>query len=117
MSIASHQNNLTTIFPLGSLVKWEPLELPAICEQLTDITRNIEIRTRNLEIAIKSIANKDKKSTMEANLNSIVSKWHDNCKRLGAIPIGIYRCKILMASGQIVYWEYPKGLIAPPVNN
>ncbi len=117
MIFATHQNNLTTIFPVGTNVKWQPADLTQVCDQLVGITRNVEMRTRNLEIAIKSIANKDKKLTMETNLNSIVSKWHDNCKRLGAIPIGIYRCKILMSGGQTMYWEYPKGLIAPPANS
>lgn len=113
MTSALHQNNLTTIFPVGSQVKWDSTELSFVCEQLVGITKNVEIRTRNLEIAIKSIANTDKKLSMETNRNNIVSKWHDNCKRLGAIPIGIYRCKILMSGGQTMYWEYPKGLIAP----
>lgn len=67
-------------------------------------------------MAIKSIANKDKKLTMETNLSGIVSKWHDNCKRLGAIPIGMFRCKILMSGGRFLYWEFPKGLIAPPAD-
>jgi len=116
MTSATQHNEITTIFPVGSLIKWDFKELPFVCEQLISITKNVELRTRNLELAIKSMGNKDKKSTMEANLHQIVSKWHDNCKRLGAIPIGMYRCKILMNGGQIMYWEYPKGLIAPPTD-
>lgn len=113
---ALHQYDLTTIFPVDSLVKWEPQELPVVCDQLSSITKSVEIRTRNLQLAIKCVANKDKKLIMETNLNTIISKWHDNCKRLGAVPIGIYRCKILMSGGQTMYWEFPKGLIAPPTD-
>lgn len=117
MTTALHHSHLTTIFPVGTNVQWEPIDVPLICEGLTSITKNVEFRTRNLELAIKSVANKDKKEIMETNLNSIVSKWHDNCKRLGVLPIGVYRCKICMSSGQTLYWEYPKGLIALPPTN
>ena len=114
MASATQHSDIVTIFPLSSLVKWEQEALPIICDQLLTITKNVEHRTRNLELAIKSMGNKDKKTTMENNLNHIISKRHDNCKRLGAIPIGMFRCKILMQCGQIMYWEFPKGLIAPP---
>lgn len=111
MMFAAHYPSMTNIFPVGSQVQWDSQDIELLESHLQAITRAIEPRVKNLELAIKTIANKDKRKTMEVNLNSIVSKWHDHCKRLGATPIGLYRCKIHMKTGQIIYWEFPKGFI------
>ena len=108
-------NNLTTIYPVAATVAWQQQELATLCQQLIHITKSVEFRTKNLQLAIKSIANKDKKTTMENNLSYIFQRWQDNCRRLGVIPIGIFRCKILISNGPNIYWEYPKGLITPPL--
>lgn len=117
MNLVINQPQLTNIFPFGTQVKWDNNDVDTICDQLIGITKNVEFRTRNLELAIKSVANIDKKAVMKKNLNQIFSKWYDNCKRLGVVPIGVYRCKIMMNSGHTMYWEFPSGLIAPPTES
>lgn len=113
MKYAVQHPELTHIFPVQSEIEWNDFDVDRLDHHLTAITRTVEPRVKNLELAIKSIANKDKKKSMENNLNSIVTKWHDHCKRLGTTPIGLYRCKVVMKNGQIIYWEFPKGFIIP----
>jgi len=106
---------MTPTVPLFSLnnenIVWNKDEINDLSGRLSTITRKIDVRVKNLELAIKTIANKDKKNTMEKNLNSILERWYQNCKRLGAIPIGVYRCKIVSDTAKVSYWEYPHGII------
>ena len=119
MNATIERSDIIRIFPLESdNISWKKSELEYLAQRLFYITKKIEVRIKNLELAIKTIANIDKKTAMEKNKDLIIDHWFGNCKRLGATPVALFKCKVHGPNDQILYWEFPHGYVSlPPIKN
>lgn len=120
------ESDLIHIVPLNKKIHYTTIEnLDRISNILLGITKKCEPKIKNLELALKSTGNLDKKKSIELLLNQTLEKWYHHCQRLGGTPVGVFKCKFhlhvklnptkLEPSSEnaefCIYWEYPHGLI------
>ncbi len=95
------------IYPLNSNKTFsedEAYELVNLLSAVTSPSKN-KINAYNSQLELFKGQN-DKADKAQFELNNQISKWSEKVRRLGGIPLALYKVKIPASSGYYV-WEFP----------
>ena len=95
---------------LYSLKKSEP---PTVeIDRLEDIKKLLHVLTKRIEPQMRLLEERIQKSNCEilkeaeiSKLKSLLKNWQENCRRVGAYPIGTLQCRIYTEEGPY-HWQY-----------
>ncbi len=102
-------NNVHNVFQLKTGIQ------PISTNELEDIIRLLNIislrskrEINSLESQLKYVNKQSLKAQgIQAKINNKLHRWTEKVKRIGASPLGVFRCRIKTNEGTYL-WEYPK---------
>jgi hypothetical protein len=103
----SSQENVYTIYPLNQEKHFEEdeaLELVNLFVAITSKAKN-EINSLNSQLEYHKTM-PEQADAIQFRLNQAIQKWSEKVRRLGGIPIALYKVKIPAGTGYYT-WEFP----------
>ncbi len=104
-----NMNNVQNVFQLKTGIQSVPAnELEDIVRLLNIISLRSKREINSLESQLKYMNKKSLKAQgIQAKINNKLHRWTEKVKRVGASPLGVFRCRIATNDGTYL-WEYPK---------
>ncbi|MCB9092638.1 MAG: hypothetical protein H6621_12665 [Halobacteriovoraceae bacterium] len=101
-------NNVSNIFPISHKnCVYHDAEVQDIVNLLNTISKKSYLKVNECKSRLKCLKNNDPKAIiLQENINSTLQKWSEHTKRIGVVPLGVFRCKIATEDNTYI-WEYP----------
>lgn len=81
-----------------------------VSDLLNRVTKRTVQKIQQLNSQMKHYKNDDPKmKTLQDEISKRLQRWNDDVRRLGAIPMGFCRCKVMTETG-VFLWEYSSTL-------
>ena len=102
------QNNVRHIFPVNKQNTFSADE----AQNLVNLLHIVTQKSKNKINALSGQLNFHKNSPKDAKyyqgqLNDEIQKWSEKVRRLGAVPLSLYKVKIKAADNNYYTWEFP----------
>jgi hypothetical protein len=106
-------DNVTTIYPFSENQKLfsedEAYELVSLFIAITSKTKN-EVNALNSQLDFFK-GQPSKADDIQFKINMAMQKWSEKVRRLGGIPIAVYKVKVPASGGRFFIWEFPKSTL------
>lgn len=108
MNNVENLNNVHSIFPLSSETRFDQDEAVSLIATLLNVTSKAKnkINAANGHVQF----NKNNPSAQQYHqeiLNLEIQKWSEKMRRLGVVPLSLFKAKISAKAGGFYTWEFP----------
>lgn len=105
---AAGNGEVLTIFPINQSKNFSEEEAYQMLNMLMIVTQ----KARNKINALSGQVEYNKRQPAQAEvfqgkMNEEIQKWSEKARRLGAIPLSLYKVKIHAKEGGFYTWEFP----------
>ncbi len=101
------ENNVHRIFPLNDVKAFTEEEAYELVNLFYSVTSRAKksINALNSQIEYHK-AMPAQLQVLQSNLNTEIQKWSEKTRRLGGVPLSLFKVKIPATEGYFI-WEYP----------
>lgn len=105
-------NNVFHIYPLSEPKCFSEDEAYHLVDVFIAITRKSQNEINSLNVRLESYRNfPDKADGIQFQINLAIQKWSDKVRRLGGVPVALFKVKIPTYNQRYYIWEFPKSSI------